>query len=74
MRLKFCGAAGMVTGSAHLITLDNGKTILLDCGLFQGHGREIWDWNNHWYFNPAEIDYLCCHMRTSIIRGACRSR
>lgn len=58
MQLQFCGAAGTVTGSAHLITLQNGKKILLDCGLFQGHGREIWDLNNTWLFNPADIDVL----------------
>lgn len=58
MHIQFCGAAGTVTGSAHLITLDNGKKILLDCGLFQGNGKETWDLNNHWFFNPAQIDVL----------------
>ena len=58
MRIKFCGAARFVTGSAHLVTLDNGFTILLDCGLFQGKGRKIWDWNNEWLFNPADVDCL----------------
>lgn len=58
MKIKFCGAARMVTGSAHLITLDDGYKILLDCGLFQGRGRGIWDLNNSWYFKPSEIDCL----------------
>ncbi len=58
MRIKFCGAAGYVTGSAHLITLNSGEKILLDCGLFQGAGKETWNLNNHWYFAPHEIDYL----------------
>ncbi len=56
MKIKFCGAAQYVTGSSHLIELENGFKILLDCGLFQGKGSQIWDWNNHWYFNPSEID------------------
>lgn len=33
--LTFIGAAGTVTGSKHLITVD-GKRVLIDCGLFQG--------------------------------------
>ncbi len=40
MRLQFQGAAREVTGSAHLIHLD-GRTILLDCGLFQGRRAEV---------------------------------
>lgn len=56
MKIKFCGAAQYVTGSSHLIELEDGFKILLDCGLFQGKGTQIWDWNNQWYFTPAEID------------------
>jgi metallo-beta-lactamase family protein len=33
--IRFLGAAGTVTGSKHLLTL-NGQRVLLDCGLFQG--------------------------------------
>lgn len=58
MKVKFCGAAQFVTGSSHLITLDDGYKILLDCGLFQGKGRHIWDYNNTWNFTPADIDCL----------------
>ena len=58
MKIKFCGAARNVTGSAHLITLDNGFTILLDCGMFQGSGRNNWESNNHWYFDPKSINCL----------------
>ncbi|HOY14949.1 MAG TPA: MBL fold metallo-hydrolase, partial [Saprospiraceae bacterium] len=58
MQVQFCGAARYVTGSAHLITLDNGLKILLDCGLFQGSSSESWPKNNHWHFNPEEIDVL----------------
>ena len=58
MKIKFCGAAQYVTGSCHLITMEDGFTILLDCGLFQGRGKHLWEWNNEWHFDPAEIDCL----------------
>ncbi len=56
MNVKFCGAAREVTGSCHLVTLENGFKILLDCGLYQGRDNTMRDFNSHWLFNPAEID------------------
>ena len=56
MQIKFCGAARQVTGSSHLITLDNGFTILLDCGLFQGSFDKDLINNSFFLFNPEEID------------------
>lgn len=56
MDIKFCGAAQFVTGSSHLIITEDGYRILLDCGLFQGKGKHIWEWNNEWLFDPASID------------------
>ncbi len=58
MKIKFCGAAKNVTGSSHLITLDDGYKILLDCGLYQGGGKADWISNNKWYYDPKEIDCL----------------
>ncbi len=55
--IQFFGAAGMVTGSKHLLTTPKGKKILLDCGLVQGK-KEKNDANRHFGFNPAEVDYL----------------
>jgi metallo-beta-lactamase family protein len=58
MQIRFNGAARQVTGSCHLITLDNGFKVLLDCGLFQGHGKQSWLDNNKWNFKPEEIDVV----------------
>ena len=35
VRMKFLGGAGTVTGSRHLVEVDN-FTLLVDCGMFQG--------------------------------------
>jgi metallo-beta-lactamase family protein len=58
MKIKFIGAAREVTGSKTLITLDNGKKILLDCGMFQGKGQETDGMNRNLGFEPSEIDYI----------------
>ena len=58
MKIKFCGAARTVTGSCHLIELQSGFTFLLDCGLFQGRMSYIDSWNQHFGFNPINIDAL----------------
>ena len=48
MKIKFCGADQEVTGSSHLITLENGFNILLDCGLYQGNEDSMEDFNVSW--------------------------
>ena len=58
MKIAFHGAARTVTGSKHVLTLGNGKKILLDCGMFQGMGDDTDDMNKEWGFEPSEIDYL----------------
>ena len=60
MQVKFNGAARTVTGSCHLVTLEDGFRILLDCGLFQGEGNsdEVWKLNQKWFFDPATIDCI----------------
>lgn len=58
MQIQFCGAAREVTGSAHLITLDDGYKILLDCGLYQGRNKEMEDFNENFVFKPESIDCL----------------
>jgi metallo-beta-lactamase family protein len=58
MKIKFCGAAREVTGSCHLITLDDGYKILLDCGLYQGRNDAMAAFNEEWLFEPSDIDCL----------------
>jgi len=57
MKLEFHGADQNVTGSCHLLEIDN-KKILIDCGLYQG-GREMDEENSQPFgFDPTSIDYL----------------
>jgi len=50
------GAAEVVTGSCHLLAIEQGPNILVDCGMFQGQEEErnfdAFD------FEPSEVDYL----------------
>lgn len=57
MKLTFYGAAQTTTGSMHLVEA-NGKRILLDCGLYQGHRKEAFEKNRHLPVDPAKIDYV----------------
>lgn len=58
MELKFLGATETVTGSKHLLTSDSGKKILLDCGLYQGVGKETDPLNRHLGVSPFDIDVV----------------
>jgi metallo-beta-lactamase family protein len=58
MKIAFHGAARCVTGSKHLITLRNGKKLLLDCGMFQGMGIETNALNRYFGFDPMTIDAM----------------
>lgn len=56
MKIEFYGAAKCVTGSCHILKVNN-KNILLDCGLFQGKDEKE-KGNDDFPFNPKEIDYV----------------
>jgi metallo-beta-lactamase family protein len=55
MKIAFHGAARTVTGSKHLLTLDNEIKILLDCGMFQGMGNETDALNREFGFDASEV-------------------
>ena len=56
MRITFYGAAQTTTGSMHLVEA-NGKRILLDCGLYQGHRKEAFEKNRNLPIDASTIDY-----------------
>jgi len=58
MKLTFWGAARQVTGSMHLLTLDNGFTILVDCGLNYENKKEFEQNNRNFPFLPESIDLV----------------
>lgn len=58
MKIAFHGAARTVTGSKHLLHINPGTKVLLDCGMFQGLGKETLELNSHWGFEPRELNYV----------------
>ncbi len=57
LSIAFHGAAGMVTGSKHLLEV-NGRRVLLDCGMFQGEGARSDELNRAFGFDPRSVDVL----------------
>ena len=55
MEVEFYGAAREVTGSCHILRA-NGKVILLDCGMFQGHRSQAAEKNQTLPLPVSEID------------------
>jgi metallo-beta-lactamase family protein len=58
MKLSFHGATRTVTGSKHLLQVNEDTRILLDCGMFQGMGKDTGTLNNDWGFDPAELTHV----------------
>ena len=57
MKITFHGAAQTVTGSQHLIEV-NDHRILLDCGLFQGKRKVAFERNRKTPYDAASVDVL----------------
>lgn len=55
MQIQFWGATNTVTGSCHMLS-NEGKNILLDCGMFQGKRDESIHNNETFAFKPSSID------------------
>lgn len=58
MKISFHGAARTVTGSKHLLHIAPDKQVLLDCGMFQGMGKQTLELNSQWGFDPKAINYV----------------
>lgn len=54
MRVKFLGAVGDVTGSRFLLENDKSR-VLIDCGLYQGRGSRVRNWEK-FPVDPSSID------------------
>lgn len=57
IELEFIGAAKTVTGSKHLIRTSR-ASVLLDCGLFQGHRKEAYEKNKNFSLDGKKIDAI----------------
>jgi len=57
MKITFHGAARTVTGSQHLLEV-GGKTIMLDCGMYQGKRKEAFERNRSEFCQGTKIDVL----------------
>ena len=55
MKVHFLGATRTTTGSMYLFEI-NGKRMLLECGLYQGHREETTRRNCNFPFDPKPID------------------
>ena len=55
MKIHFLGATRTTTGSMYLLEI-NGKRLLLECGLYQGHREETTRRNCNFPFDPRQID------------------
>ena len=58
VKVTCLGGAGTVTGSNFLVETSRGKSLLVDCGLFQGSKEiESRNWED-WGYDPAKVENL----------------
>jgi metallo-beta-lactamase family protein len=55
MRIEFLGAACDVTGSQYRIEV-NGHSLLLECGLYQGHRADSYDRNLKFHYDISSLE------------------
>lgn len=57
MHVQFWGAAQTVTGSMHMVHI-NDQQLLLDCGLYQGKRKEAFDRNREFPIDASQVDAM----------------
>lgn len=57
IELEFIGAAKTVTGSKHLLRTSR-ASVLLDCGLFQGHRKEAYEKNRNFSIDGKQLNAI----------------
>ncbi len=57
MQLRFFGATGGTTGTCHMLSFA-GRTVLFDCGLYQGRREESHERNARFAFDPRQVDVV----------------
>jgi metallo-beta-lactamase family protein len=76
MKLHFFGANRTTTGSRHLLEV-NGRRILIECGMYQGHRAESIARNREMPFDSSQIDVMLlshAHIdHSGVIPVLCRS-
>ncbi|MCC5924332.1 MAG: MBL fold metallo-hydrolase [Crocinitomicaceae bacterium] len=58
MKLKFLGAAKTVTGSKTLVELWDNTRVLLDCGMYQGLGKDTYTLNSETPIDPKTLSAI----------------
>ncbi len=58
MKITFVGAAKTVTGSKHIIQLWDNTKIMLDCGMYQGMGKETHALNSEEFADPLSVSAI----------------
>ncbi|PKR82045.1 MBL fold metallo-hydrolase [Brumimicrobium salinarum] len=58
MKITFKGAAKTVTGSKHIVQLWDNQRIMLDCGMYQGRGKETHALNSEAIIDPNTISAI----------------
>lgn len=58
MKITFAGAAKTVTGSKHIIQLWDNTKVMLDCGMYQGMGKDTYVLNSEDFAEPLSVSAI----------------
>lgn len=58
MKITFAGAAKTVTGSKHIVQLWDNSKVMLDCGMYQGMGKDTHALNSEEFADPLSVSAI----------------